>query len=105
MNAAAAAAFDRQCLSSSQALWPGEVNLGDGNLSASVLVGAGEEVIAADGRQATESLTVEISTDLLETAPAVGTMIEDVATGSRYEIYRVLREPSRWLIRAAKFPA
>lgn len=105
MNAALSATFDRLCLASSRALWPGRVRIGSANYDASVVVGPGEAVVNAGGIQATEAVAVEISTDLLTTAPAIGTIIEDLGTGKRYEIFRVLEESCRWLIRAALFPA
>lgn len=105
MTAAQAAAFDDRCLESSVALYPGAVILGDTTYRAAVVAGPGEAVVNAAGIQAVEALTVEISRQLLAEAPEVGRhMIEDVATGKRYEIYRVLPEASRWLIRAAIFP-
>ena len=104
MTAAQAAAFDQRCLDSSMALWPGSVRIGTTSYRASVVVGSGEAVVNAGGIQAQEALTVEISRDLLDEAPTIGHMIEDVATGKSYEIDRVLAEASRWLIRAAIFP-
>lgn len=106
MTSAQAAAFDRRCLDSSQALWPGSVTFGSGTTqyACSVLVGSGEAVVNGGGIQAEEAITIELDRDLLVTAPEVGTMVADVATGKRYEIYRVLAEASRWLIRGAIFP-
>jgi hypothetical protein len=106
MTAAQAAAFDQVCLDSSVALWPGSVTFGSSatEYPCAILVGSGEATVNAGGIQAEEIVTIEISRDLLVTAPGIGTMVEDVATGKRYEIYRVLPEAARWLIRAAIFP-
>lgn len=105
MTAAQAAAFDQRCLESSQALWPGSVVIGGVTYDCALVIGSGEGLLDEGGIQALESVSVEISRDLLEDAPGVGTVLQDASTSKRYEITRVLAEATRWLIRAARFPS
>lgn len=105
MDAAAERAFDEAAFESSKVLWPGRVRIGQQVIAASVVVTTGGEMrIDEGGLMAVEELAIEIGRCGQDLWLRSGQMVEHVETGKRYEIYRVLEEPSRWLVRAAMFP-
>lgn len=83
---------------------PGTVTIGSVDYDVPLVIGRGESIVSAGGTMATASLTCQIDICDLETAPRIGSMIEDNATSIRYEIVSVRPFAETWLIQAATFP-
>lgn len=84
--------------------YPGQVSIRGEIHECALLVGRGGSLMDDSGIYATEAITTILPLDRFAEAPSPGTMVEDVATGQRYELISTRRNTAAWIFRAGIFP-
>jgi len=90
MDSAAEAEFSALAHTAALALWPGSVRIAGTNYACSLTRGPVEITLAGRaGVQRVEGLMVEVAKTVLATAPALETVVKDLADGQLFSIKQI----------------
>lgn len=91
-------------LEAQMARWPGKISIGDVVYDCALIIGRRASLMDDNGIYATETITAIIPRDEIAVVPAPGKMLENVATGRRYELISTRQNTAAWIFRGGIFP-